>query len=88
MLENLRICFDEFHVQAAGRLFKQLDFSRWMYKGIQKGNKAAENLQMFCLKALLEYRLKAYRKPNKIIDMIDSDGEYLDDNERVADIIA
>ena len=88
MLENLRICFDEFHVQAAGRLFKQLDFSRWMYKGIQKGNKAAENLQMFCLKVLLEYRLKAHRKPNKIIDMIDSDGEYLDDNERVADIIA
>ncbi len=94
-LQNLRICWDEFAINASKSSFVcRVPYLRFLYSGMREGKHASKNLQRQCKIMLAAYRSKvamkgpSARQPHKLIDMLVNDTEYANEEERVRDMIA
>lgn len=88
LVHNLWTSFHEFGLKPGTNFFRAVPYVRTIFPGIHKAKRAAKSLYEHCEVMLESYRAKSKKKPNMIIDMIIEDSEYLDDGERLRDIMA
>jgi cytochrome P450 len=68
-------------------IWKNIKLTAWMFSGIRKGRRAANEMVKLCTKVLEAYRKNPSPDPNTLIHMLANDPNYDSDEERTRDMV-
>ena len=68
-------------------VWKNIKLTAWMFPGIRKGRRAANEMIKLCTKVLEAYRKNPSPDPNTLIHMMANDPDYDSDEERCRDMV-